>query len=82
MFAIPLPNVRYAVSRRVGDRDEYLRSDGNFGPLSDFKVDEHRASENTRFFVEEEHAREFVETYERKYPTIAVFVPLEVRRIP
>jgi hypothetical protein len=73
-------SVKYVVFRRLPDFDEYLQEDGDFGPLV---VHQDRGRRDvTRVFVTSEHAEHFVRSWERKHPTVAVVVPLEVRRLP
>jgi len=74
-------NVSYVIARRVGDFDEYLQRDGDFGPLvveTSYTV----RTNVTRHFQDQEHAEAVLRAWERRYPTVAPLVPLEVRRVP
>jgi hypothetical protein len=76
--------VRYVIARRLGDFDEYMQEDGNFGPLTDHQRfrDSRPRRDVTRVFLEEVQAKAVVKAYENKHPTVSLFVKLEIKRIP
>ena len=73
---------RYVIVRRLGDYDEYLQDDGNFGPLTDHQKERISRGDLTRVFHEHVHAQAVVKAYENKHPTVSLFVNLEIRRLP
>jgi hypothetical protein len=78
--------IRYVIVRRVGDFDEYLQDDGNFGPLADYQSRDYGRimwrRDVTRVFFERDHAELFRSNWSLKHPTTAEVVPLEIRRLP
>jgi hypothetical protein len=82
-------SIKFVVKRRVGDHDEYLQDDDDFGenacfgPLtvSNGNVQTLR-NRLTRVFHERSYAEDFVRKYERRYPTATYFVSLEIERLP
>lgn len=73
---------RYVIVRRLGDFDEYLQGDGNFGPLTDYQGIGRYRHDTTRIFFEEVDAKAVVKAHEQKHPKTSLNVPLAVRRIP
>jgi hypothetical protein len=73
---------RYVIARRLGDFDEYLQDDGNFGPLTDHQGTGRFRRDTTRVFLQEVEAKAVVRAYENKHPTVSLFVKLEIKRIP
>ena len=77
--------IRYVIVRRVGDFDEYLQEDGNFGNLTDHVSPDHVARYRggvTRVFYDREHAASTKFSLMSKYPTTTEFVSLEIWRLP
>lgn len=76
--------IRYVIVRRVGDFDEYLQDDGNFGPLTDhqalrlFRV----RLDVTRIFFDRDDAGLARKKWMDVHPFTSEAVPLEIWRLP
>ena len=77
--------IRYVIVRRVGNFNEYLQDDGNFGNLTDHALPYHVVSYRgnaTRVFYDREHAALTKFSLTSKYPTTTELVSLEIWRLP
>lgn len=75
--------VRYIIARRIGDHDEFLQEDGDFGPLAGVSrgLMPSGRRDVTRVFTERSYAEAVVKAYENKHPTVSLIVSLEIRSL-